>query len=152
MRKLTVFRVVGVLAALAAVGVVGPAQAEKPNPPKAPHSDPPKPNKCLEHHEGYNASGTLVSATLTSLPNGRYSGPLVVNVTRANHHGATGEQPYTLFEARVKFHHGVSPTAPAPGSRVKLHGKVTELPKGCPTTGFTPTITIKKVDIKTAKK
>jgi hypothetical protein len=153
MRKLTVFRVVGVLAALAVVAVVGPAQAEKPNPPKAPQSDPPKPNKCVSHHEGYNASGTLVLATLTSpLGNGRYNGPLEVNVTKANHHGATGIQKYALTEARVKFHHGVSSTAPEPGSRVKLHGKITELPKGCPTTGFTSTITIKKVDIKKAKK
>jgi hypothetical protein len=148
------FRVVGVLAALAVVAVVGPAQAEKPNPPKAPHSDPQKPNKCVAHNEGYNASGTLVLATLTSLGKGRYNGTLEVNVTKANHHGATGNQKYTLplTGARVKFHHGVSPTAPEPGSRVKLHGKITELPKGCSTTGFTPTITIKKVDIKKAKK
>jgi hypothetical protein len=145
------FRVVGVLAALAAVGVVGPAQAEKPNPPKSPHSDPQTPNKCVPHQEGYNASGTLVLATLTSLGNGRYDGTLEVNVTKANHHGSTGAQKYTLTKARVKFHHGVSPTAPEPGSRVKLHGKITELPKGCPTGTFTSTITIKKVDIKKAK-
>jgi hypothetical protein len=70
-----------------------------------------------------------------------------VNVTRANHHAATGDQTFTLAGARVKFHHGVDPTAPAPGSRVKLHGKVTKLSKHCPTEGFTPTITVKKVDI-----
>jgi hypothetical protein len=150
MRKLRVLRVVGVLAAFAAVGVVGPAQAEKPKLPKAPESDPQKPNKCVAHQEGYNASGTLVLATLTSAVNGRYNGTLEVNVTKANHHGSTGKQSYTLTEARVKFHHGVSPTAPEPGSRVKLHGKITELPKGCPTGTVTPTI--KKVDINKAKK
>jgi hypothetical protein len=34
---------------------------------------------------------------------------------------------------------------------VKLHGKITQLPKKCPSGGFTPTITIKKVDIRQPK-
>jgi hypothetical protein len=33
---------------------------------------------------------------------------------------------------------------------VKLHGKITKLSKHCPTEGFTPTITVKKVDIRLA--
>jgi hypothetical protein len=37
---------------------------------------------------------------------------------------------------------------PAVGSRVGLHGKITALPKHCSTVGFTPTITIKRVDIR----
>ena len=74
-------------------------------------------------------------------------------MTKANHHAPTGDQTYTLTDARVKFHHGVSATEPAAGSRVKLSGTITELPnKHCATTGFTPTITVKKVDIKKAKK
>jgi hypothetical protein len=51
----------------------------------------------------------------------------------------------------VVFHHGVSATAPAAGSRVGLHGKITELPKGCSTTGFSPTVTVRDVDIRKAK-
>jgi len=46
----------------------------------------------------------------------------------------------------------VSATALADGDRVKLHGKVTELPKHCSTVGFTPTITVKKVDVHQPKK
>ncbi len=72
-------------------------------------------------------------------------------MTKANHHGVTGNQTFTLDHVRVKFHHGVDPTAPAPGSRAKLHGKITQLPRHCPTGGFTPTITVKKVDIRQAK-
>ncbi|HWC86469.1 MAG TPA: hypothetical protein VG388_08015 [Solirubrobacteraceae bacterium] len=46
------------------------------------------------------------------------------------------------------FHLGVERTMPAVGSRVGLHGKITVLPKHCSTVGFTPTITIKRVDIR----
>jgi len=45
----------------------------------------------------------------------------------------------------------VSMTAPAAGSRVDLHGKITVQRKQCTTTGTAPTITIKKVDIHLAK-
>jgi hypothetical protein len=34
---------------------------------------------------------------------------------------------------------------------VKLHGKITKLAKHCPTEGFTPTITVKKVDLRPGK-
>ena len=81
----------------------------------------------------------------------RYSGTIEVIVTRANHRAAKGDQTFTLTDARVVFHHGVNTTAPAAGSRVGLHGKITELPKGCSTTGFSPTITVRNVDIRTAK-
>jgi hypothetical protein len=76
---------------------------------------------------------------------------LEVDVLRANHHASTGDQTFTLAGGRVKFHDGVDPTAPAPGSRVKLHGKITKLSKYCPADGFTPTITVIKVDIRRAK-
>jgi hypothetical protein len=140
MRKVAVFAVVGVVA------LVAPAAGKQPKPPK-----PSKPHPCVVHKVGYNASGTLVSAALTAAGNGRYNGTLEVNVTKANHRAPTGNQTFTLAAARVKFHHGVNAAAPAAGSRVKLHGKITHLPKRCPTTGFTPTITIKKVDLKRAK-
>lgn len=108
---------------------------------------PPRSHRCVSHNEGYYAVGTLVSATLTQ-ENGRYSGMLEVVLTRANHHAPTGPQTFTLPGARVKFHHGIDPTAPAPGSRVMLHGKITQLSKHCPTEGFAPTIEVKKVDIR----
>jgi hypothetical protein len=141
MKKIAVLGTLGLLA------IVVSAQA-------APHyspAPPPGSHRCLPHNVGYNASGTLVSAALTAEEHGRYSGTLEVNVARANHHASTGEETFTLAGAKVKFHHGVDPAAPAPGSRVKLHGKITKLSKHCPSDGFSPTITIKKVDVSRAK-
>jgi len=134
---------IAVLSTLGLLAFVVSAQA-------APHytpAPPPGSHRCLPHSVGYNASGPLVNASLTAEEHGRYSGTLEVNVAKANHHASTGDQTFTLTAAKVKFHHGVDPTAPAPGSRVKLHGKITVLSKHCSTEGFTPTITVKKVDI-----
>ncbi len=89
-----------------------------------------------------------MSAAITPAGKGRYDGTIEVNLSRANHHAPTGAQTFTLASARVKFHHGVDATAPAIGSRVKLHGKITQLSKHCSQEGFTPTITVKKVDIR----
>ena len=137
------------LAALAALVVVGSAQAKKPESPKAPKA----PATCVPNTVGFRASGVLIKASLEAEGKGRYHGLLKVNVAKANHRAPTGEETYTLTNARVKFHHGVSATAPAPGSLVKLSGSITELPnKHCSTAGFTPTVTITKVDIKRAKK
>lgn len=134
MKKIVVLCTLGLLA----LGVTAQAAADNP------HSGS---HRCLPHKAGYYAVGTLVSATLTAEEHNRYSGTLEVDVTRANHRAATGDQTFTLTAARVRFHHGVDPASPEPGSRVKLHGKITALSKHCPTEGFTPTITVKKVDI-----
>ncbi|HWF52636.1 MAG TPA: hypothetical protein VG294_18480 [Solirubrobacteraceae bacterium] len=149
-----------VLAGMCAVGLVGVAQADKPPHPSHPahpahpsHPATPSPKSCAPRAVGYNARGTLVAATLTPATTGhdRFSGTLAVNVTNANHHATTGSQSFTLTGAHVVFHHGVDVTAPAAGSRVGLHGKITVLPKDCATTGFSPTITIHGVDIRVAK-
>ena len=150
-------RKIAMLAAICGFAVVVPAQADRPAHPQTPNADhpengnPPNQHKCVARSVGYNASGTIVSANLTKLSDGRYSGPITVNVTRANHHGATGSQTFTLTDARVNFHHGVDP-ANRDGDRAGLHGKVMRLPHGCPTGGFTPTVTIKKLDVRTATK
>jgi hypothetical protein len=120
-------------------------------PSKHSHTRPPRSHRCVPHSVGYNAVGALISAALTAGPHGRFSGTLEVNVAKGNHHAPTGVQTLTLTGARVKFHHGVDPTVPAPGSRVKLHGKITKLSKHCPAEGFTPRITVKKVDIRRVK-
>lgn len=143
MRKLAVLTVVGV------VGLGGVAQADKPVHPA--HPAKPHLKSCEARTVGYNARGTLIHATLTpAAGHHRYTGTITVDVTKANHRFLTGDQTFTLTDARVSFHHGVSSTVPAPGSRVGLHGKVTELPKGCSTTGFSPTITVRRVDIRQA--
>lgn len=137
MRKIaTLGALIGVLALAASAQAVTYA----PAPPQHPH-------RCLPHNAGYYATGTLVSASLTATGNGRYEGTLEVNVSRANHRAPTGDQTFTLAAVRVRFHHGVDPNALQEGSRVKLHGKITQLPKRCPTEGFTPEISVRKVDI-----
>jgi hypothetical protein len=136
---------------LATLGLLSLAVTAQAAPKYTPASPPPNSHRCLPHSVGYNASGALVSASLTAEEHHRYSGTLEVNLSRASHGAATGDQAFTLAAAKVFFHHGVDPTAPAAGSRVKLHGKITKLAKHCPTEGFTPTITVKKVDIRQAK-
>lgn len=146
-----------VIAALAALGVGAPAQAEHPHGAKAPKSQDAKPEKgkrgsCEPRTVGYNASGTLTSAALTpGEGERRYNGTLQVDVKKANHHGATGPQTFTLTNARVRFGRGVDAAAPAAGSRVKVHGKTTKLRKHCSSEGFTPEVTVRKVDIRQAK-
>jgi len=143
MRKLAVLTAVGVM------GLAGVAQADKPVHPA--HPAKPHPKSCAARTVGYNARGTLVQAALApTAGHHRYTGTITVDVTRANHRSLTGDQTFTLTDARVSFHHGVSSTVPAPGSRVALHGKITELPKGCSTTGFSPTLTVRRVDIRQA--
>ena len=133
------------VAGVISLGIVGSAQADKapPKPKPAPKA-PAAPRTCTPRNEGFKASGTLISISPTTIE---------VMVKKANHHAPTGDQTYPLGTAKVKYHHGVSSTAPAPGSRVKLSGKITQLPNPhCSTTGFTPTVTLKKVDIAPAPK
>jgi len=160
MKKIAILATLGVLAAGAsaqAAPTYTPAPPPKPHPTKpSPKPHPPKPHpaqshRCVPRSVGYNASGTLVSASLSEEGHRRYGGTLEVDLRRANHHAPTGDQAFTLTGARVRFHHGVVPGSPAPGSRVKLHGKITKLAKHCPTAGFVPAITVKKVDISQAK-
>jgi hypothetical protein len=151
-----------VLSLLAAVAMVAPAQAVKPDNPGAQgkQNKPAKPDKpdrpakrdrCAPHAVGFNASGTLVSAALTPGDPKGFDGTLVVNVLRSNHRAPKGEQTYTLDNARVKFHRGVDAAAPAAGSRVQVHGTITRLAKRCPAGTFTPTVTVRKVDIAVAR-
>jgi hypothetical protein len=151
-----------VIAATALAMVVAmPAQAhhDKPDKPDKPH----KSHKCKPHAVGYKAAGTLESESLTQTQGAgtttrrddRYSGDVTVNVKKANHHGATGSQTYTLDNARVKFydanHDGTADT-PKAGDRVRVKGKITKLAKKCDQTGFTPTITVRRVEFKPAAK
>jgi hypothetical protein len=157
-------RKIVLLTAVAVVGLVGVAQADKPPHPTHPaqaqngahkqsgHPGKSNPKPCATHNEGFNAVGSLVSASLT--PAGghrRYGGTIVVTLTRVNHHAANGQQSFTLTDARVFFHHGIDATDPAAGSRVRLHGKITELSKPCSSSGFSPSVTVRYVDISKAK-
>ncbi len=154
MRKALLF------ATVISVAVMVPAQAKGPKPDHPQH--PPKSQKCKPHESGYNASGTLVTASLTQTAGAatpkrgddRYSGSVTVDVSKANHHGTTGAQTYTLVDVRVRFYdrnHDHVPDQPQPGDRVRLKGKITLLSKKCNSSGFTSTITIRKVEFKPHK-
>ena len=123
---------------------------------------PGKSHKCTPHAVAYAAAGTLESQSLsqtkgadtTKRSDDRYSGSLTVDVKRANHHGATGSQTYTVDNARVRFYdanHDGTADAPKAGDRVKVKGRITRLGKKCDATGFTPTVTVRKVELKPAK-
>jgi hypothetical protein len=146
MRKILITAVAG--AALA----VAPALAAKPA-SKPEH--PPHPAKCKINSVGYNAKGTLVSHTLTQTKGAdtatdpsddRWSGDIVVNVTRANHKAPTGQQTFTVTDIRVNW--GDTAGAPAAGDTVRLHGKLTKIKKKCE--GPSTVITVKHVGFEKA--
>ena len=155
MKKLPIY------AGLAAIALAVPAQAHE-HAGKGPKSKQPKAAKCQPRAVGYNARGTLVSSSLTQTAGAatptpgddRYSGDVTVNVAKANHKAPTGEQTFTLTDAKVKFadadHDGVA-DEPKAGDRVKLHGKITRLNRKCDQTGFTPQITVRHVRFKPPK-
>jgi hypothetical protein len=81
-----------------------------------------------------------------------------VSITKASHGAPTGSQALALTNARLKFHvpdrnsDGKRNLADLrPDDRVTLHGTVTKLRHGCSTSGFTPTITVRKVDFNKPK-
>jgi len=119
---------------------------------------PPGPYQCIPKKVGFKASGTFVSGQFTQTAgtgtakrgDDRYDGTLTVTVKKANHKGNRGEQTYTLDDARVRFHPR-SATQPKAGDRVKVGGRITKLGKKCDRSTFTPTVTVRKVDIKSAK-
>jgi hypothetical protein len=129
------------------VAVAVPAQAAKTKP---------TPSKCQPIAVSYVVSGTLVSGTLTrdAGKTKTYSGTLTVHVTKTDSHAKADKgltKTYTLSHAKVSFGAGVNKTSPAASSRVTLKGTITTLAPKCSHTGFTPTITITKVEILRAK-
>jgi hypothetical protein len=137
---------------VAAAAVAAPAQA-KPHPAKTRSA---KPAKCDPRAVGYNARGTLVSASLTQTAgqatprrgDDRYSGSVEVDVKKANHKAPTGVQTFSLTNAKVWFYDANDDNVadqPEAGDRVKLHGKITKLKRRCDQTGFTPQITVRHV-------
>jgi hypothetical protein len=143
-------KTVAALAAVAAVAIVAPVQAHSPKP------HPPKSHKCTPHAVSYRVGGTLMSGSLTKDAGTKktYSGSLMVEVLRANKHAKSDKgtsKLYTLAQTKVHFGKGVDPAALVANSRVNLRGNITTLAKKCDQTGFTPTITIKKADIKAPK-
>jgi hypothetical protein len=159
--KLRLGAIVGTAALIAAVPALAakpphpshPAHPSHPSHPAYPvmPSGPSKSHKCAVHKVAFVASGTLVSWSATANTDGTYSGKIVVDVTRTNHHaaGSTGDQTITLGETKVRF--GTHATPPAAGDRVKLIGKVTAVAKKCSNQSAAGTITIRQAIVKTSK-
>jgi hypothetical protein len=124
---------------------------------------PARSHKCTPHKVGYVAAGTLASHTLvvdavaaedgTVKPT--YSGDVTIAVKKGNK-AARGDKGttkiYTLDHARVVLglddqnaDGRVDLADVATDGRVKVIGKVTKLAKTCDQTGFTSTLTIKKL-------
>jgi hypothetical protein len=169
MRKLTI------CTGLAVLALAVPAQANRDNQDESgehghghgkghrhrEHGDHRPKDDCTVRTVRFHARGFLIASQLTQTAgqgtptrrDDRYSGTLQVDVREANHGAPTGVQTYTLDNARVKFYdadHDGKPDQPKAGDIVKLHGKITKLPKRCNQTGFTPTITVKRVRFKPA--
>jgi hypothetical protein len=150
--------------AAAALTAAVPALADKPPHPTHPthpttpsnssggKTHPSQSHKCTAHKVAYIASGTLVTWSATANADGTYSGTIVVNVTRVNHHAAasTGSQTFTLSSTKVRFGDGVA-TPPAAGARVKVIGKITTIAKKCTDQTGAGTVTIKSVNVKAAQ-
>ncbi|HEX6714034.1 MAG TPA: hypothetical protein VF066_11630 [Thermoleophilaceae bacterium] len=110
-------------------------------------------NACTPTEVAYVSYGTLVTGALVANPDGTYSGSLVVTVSQTNEHARAdlgAATTYTLTNAALHLH-GQDPAALIVGSRVKMIGKITVLPKHCDQTGFVPTTVIQRGFIKDPK-
>jgi hypothetical protein len=138
-----------ILAVCALATVAAPVQAKTHTslkPAVAPHA-------CTPINVAYVSYGTLVSGALVANTDGTYSGALTVAVTHTNEHGRADvgvATTYTLTNAALHLH-GQDPAALIAGSRVRMIGKITVLPKQCDQTGFVPTTVIQRGFIKSPK-
>ncbi len=165
------------LAALSAVAVAVPAQASKPENPGSQrsaqgtaheqgtaHRGSSKAAKgkgrCAPRSVGYVAFGDFVSSALTqtqgadtadSTNDDRWSGTLVVAVTRTNRHARADKgttKTYTLKDAKVRLadrNDDGTRDVPVAGDRTRVQGKITRLNRGCDATAFTPELRIRSV-------
>jgi hypothetical protein len=143
----------------ALIALTGAAIAKPPHPTHPSNSNgsgrrdaSPNGTKCTAHNVAYVLTGTFVSWTATAGASGTYSGPIVVNVSRANHHAVAtkGSQvTLTLNATRVNLGKGV--TQPAPTDRVKVIGKITSIAKKCANQSAAGIVTVTKVTISTPR-
>ena len=158
--KLSVVASVAAIGAVPAVALAGsqhggpgghPEGTSGPSGPTGPGGGHHGGHHCKVHSEGYVAGGVVDASSpttpLTQTGHHKYSGTLVVDVKKTNHHGAADKGktvPYTLTDARVVFSHGTS-NPPMAGDRVQVIGRITTLNSRCDQTGFTPKVTVRQV-------
>jgi len=138
-----------ILAGCALAVVASPVAAKSPHALKPPATL----TACTPIQVAYVSYGTLVDGALVANPDGTYSGSLTVAVSQTNEHARADlgvATPYTLDSAALHLH-GQDPAALTVGSRVKLIGTITVLPKQCDQAGFVPTTVIERGFIKKPK-
>ncbi|HET7047370.1 MAG TPA: hypothetical protein VFI54_03795 [Solirubrobacteraceae bacterium] len=150
---------VGTLCAAASALAIAVPAAAHPGTSEHPHNSghssganhPSQSHKCTAHSVAYLESGTVDSATGSTLavnPDGTWSGTLVVDVTRANHwakanRGTTVTYPFSNAKLTVRFDGGTNGFAA--GERVKLIGKLGAVSKKCATLTPAPSPTFRAV-------
>jgi hypothetical protein len=96
-------------------------------------------HKCQTHNVAYVESGTVDSATPSTLaanPDGTWSGTLVVDVARTNHRAKADKNStvtYTFANAKLRVVFDGGATGFAAGERVQLIGKLAAVAKKCTT-------------------
>jgi hypothetical protein len=142
-----------IIAAASAIGIAVPAAAHPGNPNRpeatgrssqshgAAHAQAGLSHRCRAHNVAYVETGTIDAAsasTLASNPDGTWSGTLVVDVTKGNHHARadTGQTvTYTVNNARLRVRFGGGASGFSAGERIKLIGKLAVVAKKCTATG-----------------
>jgi hypothetical protein len=134
----------GALAAAAGALAVAVPAAAHPGPSSHP-SHPVKSHRCAPHNVAYVESGTVDAATASTLAknaDGTWTGSLVVDVLRANHHAKQDKKTtvtYTFTNATLRVRLAGGTTGFAAGDRVQLLGKLAVVAKRCP--ALSPTAT-----------
>lgn len=168
---------IAMAATVAAMAVAVPAQADRPDNPGSQRSSQgsshergtthrdgagthARRGRCTPRKVGYVARGDYVSSSLMQTEGAgttetthddRFSGTLVVAVTRTNRHARADNgttKTYTLTNARVRLadrNGDGTLDQPVAGDRTKVQGKITRLNRRCDSTGFTPELTIRRV-------
>ena len=140
----------------AAVSAKGPEQGEQPK-GKA-KAEQQREKRCTKT-VGFSLAGTGLDASKLTLQDGKASGVLTLDVTRANAHAkrflqittlpSNDEQPTLTADASKLLLNNVNGLSDvAATDRVKVHGKVTKPRRGCEST--TPTLDVRNVTISRA--
>jgi hypothetical protein len=130
------------------LALIGAAAIAVPAAARTSPSHPGTPKNCGVHKVAYRAGGKVVNWGLSKNSDGTYSGTLEVKVSTTNHHAKAdkhGDVTYTVSNAHVTIakHAG----APGAGDRVTVKGTITQLPRGCSTTGFTPAVNVTRISV-----
>jgi hypothetical protein len=144
---------VGALALPSIAGAHGKPTDKPAGQPKTPH-------RCAAHRVAYVASGVLAApATLTQTAGAntpgdtaddRYSGTLQVTVTHGNRQAKDATSPLTVQVSDIRLREGITAT-PAPGTRVRLIGKITKVSTRCTDQAAAGAVTIRKATLRAPK-